>query len=100
MQVTGYVSENKTEEAVESLQDILPILLILLFVPLAIYGKKWEASLPVWVPYLIFGGIGTFFVISAVLQPALRYKNLLFAFFAFTLLYWTYRKKKVIEGQR
>lgn len=79
----------------KSVYDILPLLLILLFLPLAIYGRKWEEKLPGWVSSLVFAGIGLFFLISAVIQPDLRYNNLLFAFFAFLLLYRSYKMTKV-----
>lgn len=79
----------------ESILSILPLILILLFLPLAVLGKQWEARLPQWSVVIALGGIFVFFAVSAMLQPDLRYNNLLFALFALVLMYHYYKKRGV-----
>ena len=74
--------------------DLLPLLLILLVFPIVLFlsGKPGRMARRAAVPLLSV--IFVFFAASAVLQPAYRQKDLLFAFFSLVLLFYTIKKQK------
>lgn len=76
------------------LNDLLPLLLIVLVFPIVLFltGKSGRTAKRAAVPLLSV--ILVFFVASAVLQPAYRQKDLLFAFFSLVLLIYSVKKQK------
>ena len=75
-----------------------PILLILLFLPLAIWGEKIAFKMRPVYNYIFFGGVCIFFIVSAYLQPELLYKNLLWAFFSLMFMSVYHAKRKSRDG--
>jgi len=76
------------------LNDFLPLLLILLVLPVVLFvsGRLSRPAMRAAVPVLSL--IFVFFLVSAVLQPAYRQKDLLFAFFSLILLVYAVKKQK------
>jgi hypothetical protein len=78
----------------ELLNDLLPLLMILLVLPIVLFlsGKSGRTARRAAVPLLSV--IFVFFTVSAVIQPAYRYKDLLFAFFSLMLLIYSIKNRK------
>jgi hypothetical protein len=76
------------------LNDLLPLLLIVLVLPIVLFlsGKTGRTARRTAVPLLSL--IFVFFVVSAAFQPAYRNKDLLFAFFSLMLLVYSVKKQK------
>ena len=80
------------------MQPFLPLLLMLAFLPLALFGNRIQSHLPRWVPYAFFIATGVFFAVSAVVQEPYRTQNLLFTFFSFLLLIVHGRRSSMVRA--
>jgi hypothetical protein len=76
------------------LNDLLPLLLILLIFPIVLFmsGRPGQLARRAVIP--IISVILVFFIINSILQPAYRQKDLLFAFFSLILLWYSIKRQK------
>ena len=81
----------------ESYSNLFPLIPILLFVPLAIWGNKLKKYIPFWVEYAVLSLITSYFIYSMFTDPELAQKHRVFAFFGIMLILVRYRQDSQIR---
>ena len=77
-----------------TLNDLLPIILILAFLPVVVFREKWINRVPRWLHVAIPSAAAMFFIVFAILSPEKRSEGLLVAYFGGLAAYVMYRKAK------
>lgn len=76
-----------------SLADFLPLLLVILVLPLAIFGRRIFDALPDWVEYGAAFALAALFIYWAFSNPEQRYSYLIVTFFMIVVGVYRWRTR-------